>query len=124
MSSVEPLLLSLAPYLMPVILAFLTVAVRSAFERMPSKQRTTLESVVNTAVFAVEQKTALGSYTSEQKKSLAMSFIHAANDQFGFKIPDTVIEPMLEEAVLVLNLARGKQVAAIKAPGPVTGGKA
>lgn len=107
-SDVAPLLLALSPYVVPVVLSFLTVAVRAAFDRMPSKARDVLASIVNTAVAAVEQKTPAGSMTPEQKKALAMQFIHEALDHFHLSVPDSVIEPMLEEAVLFINLARGK----------------
>lgn len=107
-SDVQPLLLSLAPYLVPVVLAYVTILARKAFEAMPSNQREFVRSIVSTAVNAVEQQTKLGDFSPAQKQALALRFIHDALDHFHVSVPDSVLSPMLEEAVLVLNMAQGK----------------
>jgi len=114
---IEPLLLTLAPIVIPILLTYLYTAAKSALEKLPSKQRETLASFVNTGVSAAEQ-TSFGQLTGDQKKQVALTAIHAQLAHFGLSVPDSVIVPMLEEAVLFLNLARGKQTAAVKATLP------
>jgi hypothetical protein len=121
----QPFLLTIAPVVVPVLLAYLTVLVRTAFDKMPSAQRATLESIVQTGVSAAEQ-TSFGKLTGDQKKDLALSAIHAQLDHYGLSVPDSVIEPMLEEAVLLLNIASGKNTKAVlttKTPIDLTGTK-
>lgn len=118
----EPLLLTLAPVVLPILFTFLYTAAKSALDKLPSKQRETLANIVNTGVAAAEQ-TGLGKLTGDQKKQFALDAIHAQLAHFGLSVPDSVIVPMLEEAVLFLNLARGKNPAAIKATLPSIGSK-
>lgn len=102
---IEPLLLTLAPIVVPILLAYLTTAVRAAFDRMPGNQRALLASIVSTGVTASEQ-TGFGKLTGDQKKQAALSAIHAQLSHFGLSVPDSVIVPMLEEAVMFVNMAR------------------
>lgn len=106
--NIVPILATLAPVAVPILLAYLTVIVRSAFDRMPSKQRALLAGVVQTGVSAAEQSGVLGKLTGPEKEIVAMRAIDAQLAHFGLKVPDSVIKPMLEEAVLVVNMARGE----------------
>lgn len=109
---IAPLLLTLAPVVLPILFAYLTAAVRSFFEKLPTAQRATLASIVQTGVSAAEQ-TGFGKLNGAEKKLVAMNAIHAQLAHFKLSVPDSVIEPMLEEAVLIVNLAQGKQAATI-----------
>ena len=104
---IEPVLLTLAPVVVPILVAYLTVLVRGAFDKMPSKARATLASIVQTGVSAAEQ-TSYGKLTGDQKHALALQFVHDQLDHFGLKVPDSVIEPLLQEAVLIVNMASGQ----------------
>lgn len=106
---IEPLLLTLAPIALPILFAYLTTAVKSAFEKMPTAQRSFLASIVQTAVTAAEQ-TGFGKLNGAEKKLVALGAIHSQLAHFKLSVPDSVIEPMLEEAVLIVNIAQGKQV--------------
>ena len=79
---------------------------KKAFEKMPTAQRNTLTSIVSTAVNAVEQTSP--NMPNAVKKQLAESAIEAQLAHFGIKVPTAVIDANLEEAVLILNIAQGK----------------
>jgi type II secretory pathway component PulM len=120
---VQQILLTLSPIVIPVLIAYLTVLVKKAFEKMPAKQRATLAAIVQTAVNAVEQ-TSFGSETPEEKKLAAMNMIEASLKHFGLNVPQSVIEPFLEEAVLILNMAKGDAAPApLVAPNVAPGGR-
>lgn len=122
---ISPLLLTLAPIVIPVLLAYLTTAVRSAYEKMPSRARSILANIVQTGVAAAEQ-TGFGKFNGAEKKLVAMNAIHAELAHYHLYVPDSVIDPVLEEAVFMLNIASGSLVklpspAAVKAaPAPAT----
>lgn len=120
---VQQILLTLSPIVIPVLIAYLTVLVKKAFEKMPAKQRATLAAIVQTAVNAVEQ-TSFGSETPEEKKLAALDMIEASLKHFGLNVPQSVIEPFLEEAVLILNMAKGDAAPApLVAPNVAPGGR-
>lgn len=124
---VQQLLLTLAPIVIPVLIAYLTLAVKKGFEKMPSTQRQTLAAIVQTAVNAVEQ-TSFGKETPEEKKVAALRMIQDSLDHFGLKVPNSVIDPFLEEAVLILKMAKGENDAAtssgsLMAPNVAPGGR-
>lgn len=101
-----PLLTVFGPPALAALLALLTVVVKKAFEKMPTAQRNTLTSIVSTAVNAVEQTSP--NMPNAVKKQLAESAIEAQLAHFGIKVPTAVIDANLEEAVLILNIAQGK----------------
>jgi hypothetical protein len=113
-STFSPLLVVFGPPALAAILAMLTVAVKKAFEHMPTAQRNTLTSIVSTCVNAVEQSAP--NMPNAVKKQLAESAIEAQLAHFGLKVPSEVVDANLEEAVLILNIAQGKAAKATVAP--------
>lgn len=120
---VQNLILALSPSVLAVLITFLTIGAKKAFENMPAKQRQTLAAIVQTAVNAVEQ-TSFGKETPEEKKRAALDMIEASLNHFGLNVPQSVIEPLLEEAVLILNMAKGDVTPApLMAPNVAPGGR-
>lgn len=113
---VEPFLIALAPIVLPILFSYLTIFVKSQFEKMPTAQRQTLFDIVTTAVRAVEQTEGMSGLSDAQKKTLAMQKVHDALTHYGLTVPDSVIDPMIEEAVLLLNMAQGKGISLAASP--------
>lgn len=109
-SDVQPVVLTILPLAVPVLMAWLSAILIKVFAHLPAKQRAFLSSVVGTAVAAVEQKSPAAGLSPAEKKVMALSYIHAQLAHFGLNVPDSVLEPMLEESVFVLDLAQGKNV--------------
>jgi len=123
-NDVAPVLLSLAPLYVPVLLAFLTVFVTNVFARMPASARSVVATIVQTAVNAVEQTAAGKGLTPEEKKALALQFIHDQLAHFKLNVPDSVVIPLLEEAVLILDLAKGDAPVQVPVSAQRSGGSA
>jgi len=98
-----PILLVLAPYLVPVLLACLTLLVRKGFEVMPSNQRRLVANIVSTAVAAVDQTAPNAS--GAEKKARAIELVLAQLSHFKINVPIGVLDPMIEEAVLIIHMA-------------------
>lgn len=109
-SFVLSVLNSLAPYAAPALASLFGAMLIKLYSKLPAKQRTILANLVGTAVAAVEQKSPAAGLSPEEKKAMALSFIHAQLAHFNLSVPDSVIEPMLEESVLALDLAMGKNI--------------
>jgi hypothetical protein len=118
LSQITSLVLSLAPYLVPVLAAWLTLAVRAGWVKTPANVRAFIQEVVSTAVTAVEQVSP--GQSGAVKKAQAIAFVQDQLSHFGLNVPVSVIDPMIEEAVLLVNLAQGK-VAAQAAKAPIAG---
>lgn len=117
-SNFGPLLTVFGPPALTAVLALATVLVKKAFEKMPTAQRNTLTSIVSTAVNAVEQTSP--NMPGQVKKQLAEQAIEAQLSHFGLKVPNAVVDANLEEAVLLLNMAQGKNGKSPTIPPPST----
>ena len=95
-------LLALAPYLVPPIVAILGYLIMNALAKLPAGQRTFIQGIVTTAVSAVEQE-AGGNLNSAGKKQLAVEFVEKELALWHINIPASVVSTMIEEAVLELN---------------------
>jgi hypothetical protein len=112
------LLLSLAPYIVPLIAALLFPFVKSLLDKLPAASRARLSDIVSTAVNATEQVMAPDA-SPTQKKSEAIRRIEAQLAQAKLNIPATVYDSMIEEAVLLLNILQGKpKDASVPTPSP------
>jgi len=100
------LALAAAPYIVPLIIAGLTMLVKSGLEKLPSNQRALAEQVVRSAVAAVEQ-VASGELNSSGKKALAGRFVEDELAHFGISIPSSIISTLIESVVFELNQAKG-----------------
>lgn len=109
MSLFEQVLIAAAPYLVPLILAVLTVLVKAAFERMPSNVQPTLKAAAKTAVAAVEQ-IAGAELNGPGKKEKAIELVEDQLSHFGFKVPTAIISAVIEEAVKEMNLSEKANV--------------
>lgn len=117
-----PLLTVFGPPLLAAILAWLTVLVKKAFEKMPSAQRALLSSIVQTGVAAAEQTGNWEGLTSAEKLSYAQRAIAAQLAHFGMSVPSSVIDPLIQEAVLIVNLAQSDGPTQVAKPSTPTKG--
>jgi Bacteriophage holin of superfamily 6 (Holin_LLH) len=109
-SDVQPFVVAALPLIVPILLAWLSAGLIKLNAKLPAKQKSFLAGLVGTAVAAVEQKSPAAGLSPAEKKAMAMSYIHSMLTHFGLSVPDSVIEPLLEESVFVLDLAQGKTV--------------
>src|SRR6266568_9192762 len=100
-----PVFLALSPFIVPILAALLTLIVKACFEKMPSSQRAILSKIVGTAVSAVEQSSDPLA-TPVEKKAKAIAAVTAQLEHFGIKAPLSVVDPMIEESVLLVNMAK------------------
>ena len=100
------ILLALAPYITPVLVALLTYVVKSAIDRLPANQRSFVSGIVRTAVVAASQM-ASDTLNGPGKRQIALELIEKELDHFGIKIPSSIINGLIEEAVKGLKMAEG-----------------
>lgn len=98
---VVSLLLALAPYLVPPLVAVLSVLVKNAFSKLPANQRDLIKQVAQTAVVATEQ-TASQALNGPGKKQLAVDFVETELSHWGIKAPSGLVSTLIEEAVAAL----------------------
>lgn len=109
------LLLSLAPYLVPVLAAILFPIVSAFLAKLPAPARERLAEIVRSAVDATEQVMAPNA-TPTQKKADAIKRIEDMLAQAKLNIPASVYDSLIEQAVLLLNMAQGKTSGATASP--------
>lgn len=98
MNQILTLLLALAPYLAPPIIAALVVAVNSAISKLPANKRDFAAGVVNTVVAAVDQM-ASDQLNGPGKKQMALELIEKELKAFGMQVPESTVNALIEEAV-------------------------
>jgi LL-H family phage holin len=94
-----------APYVVPVLLALLTVAVKAIINRLPSNVQPQVQQAVSNAVQAVEQMSA-STPSSAVKKQMAINFVKQQLTTMHISLPDDVISALIESAVYDLNLLK------------------
>lgn len=105
------LLLSLAPYLVPILAAILFPIVKSFLDKLPVPARARLAEIVSTAVNATEQVMAPDA-SPTQKKSECIRRIEEMLAHAHLIVPASVYDSLLEETVLLLNMMQGKSTTA------------
>lgn len=107
LSQFTNLLLALAPYLVPILAGILFPIVKSFLDKLPAAARARLADIVHTAVDATEQVMAPNA-SPAQKKSEAIRRIEDMLAQAKLNVPASVYDSLIEQAVLLLNMAQGK----------------
>ena len=115
MDTLSQVLLSLAPYVVPPILAVLTYLVKSYIDKLPVNQRSFLSGIISSAVNAVEQE-AGSDVSGTSKKQLATEFIEAELAHWKINVPASLISILIEDAVRQMHewdtLSKGSVVPA------------
>lgn len=106
---------------LPAFYAWLTTLVRSAFEHMPSKQRQLIQSIVASGVAAVMQ--AHPELSNAEKKEQALQYMEQLLAHYHLKVGREVLEPLLEEAVLLVKIAAGESLVQRAMQAPKRDGK-
>lgn len=120
-------LLSLAPYLAPPLIAFLTLLVTQAMAKLPANERDMVAQVVQTSVHATEQF-ASDQMNSVGKKQMATDFVEKELAYYKINVPDAMVSAMIEEWVSRLNMAADAKPTIVLPPtagiqlNPVKGG--
>lgn len=101
--------------ILPFLFGLTNYLVKAGLGRLPAARRMLLEEIVSTAVNAVEQVTGLGGISGDEKKKMAIAFIEAELNHYGVHVPVAVLDPLIEEAVYLLNVVQGKSTASAHA---------
>ncbi len=95
------ILLVVLPILLPPLVGAVVLFVKSQIARLPADLRVLVQSIVSTAVQAVEQ-TASNELNSAGKKQLAMEKVQITLAHYKINVPDGEISDLIEEAVAFL----------------------
>lgn len=101
MQQFTSILLALAPYLLPPLLAFIGLEAKKAWDKLPTNQRALLSNVVGTAVTAVQQT--MPDAGNVTKKSRAIELVLAQLAHLGLNVPAPVLDQLIEEAVFSMK---------------------
>lgn len=100
------LLIALAPYVVPVLVALLTpivtYAVNTILSKLPINQRAIVSAAVHTGVTAAEQM-ADATLNGPGKKQMALELIEKQLATWHIAVPSSVVNAMVEEAVYTLK---------------------
>jgi LL-H family phage holin len=104
MSALElnALLLALAPYIVPPLVAGLVYVVNGAIAKTPVNVRSVVADVAHTAVAATEM-TASSQLNGAGKKQVATELIEKQLSTMGVKVDNATISALIEQAVLALK---------------------
>lgn len=104
MDSTTTLLISLAPYIVPIIFALSAAFYKSLVAKAPAAVRGEVESIVNNVVLSVEQTAK--NMNGPAKKQQATAVISSLLKSIGLKVPASLIDVYIEAAVASLNADR------------------
>ena len=107
-----------APYIVPVLIALLTVVVKAALDRLPANVQPQVQQAVQSSVQAVEQMSA-DTLSSTVKKQMAITFVKQQLATMHISLPDDVISALIESAVYELNLLKSAPASAPVSAAPV-----
>jgi hypothetical protein len=112
------ILLALAPYVVPPLVALLVYLVKKAIDRLPANQRVVVSGIVRTSVAAADQL-ASDQLNGPGKRQVALEMIEAQLKHMHIDVPAPVVNALIEEAVLALHMARaGASQAVVPVPMP------
>jgi hypothetical protein len=109
------LLEALAPYIVPVLIAVLSVVVKAAFDQLPANLHGQVLRVAHTAVQAVEQ-VASETLSGPGKKQLAIEMVMRQLAAMHINVPEPVISDVIESAVYALNQQQAQIGTALSSP--------
>lgn len=104
------IILSLSPILLPPLIAYLVVFVKARIAKLPADQRALISGIVSTHVAEVEQA-ASNALNGPGKKQMALEAIQAELSHWNIKVPDVVVNGLLEETVLAIKSVKDAQAA-------------
>jgi hypothetical protein len=102
LTALVTVLLTLAPYLVPPLIALLALLVSRATANLPTTTRPLVVAAVADAVHATEQ-VASDALNSAGKKQTAVDMVEAQLDHLGIKVPSGVVSTLIESAVNQMN---------------------
>jgi hypothetical protein len=97
-------LLSLAPYLVPPMVALLTLMVSRSLAKLPVNERALVSQIAQTSVHATEQY-ASDQMSSPGKKEMATKFVEEELANYKIVVPDVTVSNLIEQWVSQLNMA-------------------
>lgn len=101
MSAYEPLLLALAPYIVPFVIGAVVYLARRLEQRIPAKNLGLIQHLVEAAVLSVEQ--AHPELAGADKKAAALATIESLLAAAHIKADAAVVDTFLEAACAALN---------------------